>query len=490
MITSECDICLILEGTYPYVRGGVSSWTDELIRRQNHLRFHLVSILPPDAEPVRQYDYPDNVVGHTDLVLQELPRGNQAPHGLITRLQRPLEQIINDQAGLKPFEDMLALLGPYRKRVGSDYLLNSREAWQVLTEMYQEDYQESSILDYFWSWRAVMGGLLSIALFELPRARAYHTLCTGYAGLLAARAKLETDKPTFITEHGIYTNERRIEIASADWLLETASRRYTIDHTVSNLRDLWMNTFANYSRICYDACDRIITLYQGNQIQQRQDGAAPAKMTVISNGVDIERFRAIDQRVVGKPTIALIGRVVPIKDIKSFIRACAMIRERVPELQAYIMGPSDEDAHYYAECCELISHYALDAVITFTGQVHIDDYLPEIDVVVFTSLSEAQPLVMLEAGACGIPVVATQVGACEEMVMGKADEDPPLAPGGIITPLANPAATAQAVIDLLSDETLYLKSAAAARERVARYYDKNDQHAAYRALYAQATGKE
>jgi len=111
-------------------------------------------------------------------------------------------------------------------------------------------------------------------------------------------------------------------------------------------------------------------------------------------------------------------------------------------------------------------------------------------VVVFTSLSEAQPLVMLEAGACGIPVVATQVGACEEMVMGKADEDPPLAPGGIITPLANPAATAQAVIDLLSDETLYLKSAAAARERVARYYDKNDQHAAYRALYAQATGKE
>jgi glycosyltransferase involved in cell wall biosynthesis len=489
MIYSECDVCLILEGTYPYVRGGVSSWTDELIRRQSHLKFHIVSILPQDAIPAKKYEFPDNVVGHTDLYLQHLPKGGKGQQGLITSLEGPLENIMDGTASLKDFENVLSILTPHRAKLGTDYLLNSREAWDVLTDMYRDNYNESSILDYFWTWRAVMGSLLSILLFDLPRAKAYHTMCTGYAGLLAARAKIETGKPTYLTEHGIYTNERRIEIASADWLLETTSRRYTIDHTVSNLRDLWINTFANYSRICYDACDRIVTLYEGNQQLQQYDGADPAKMAIIPNGVDVERFRSIEQSSGGKPTIAMIGRVVPIKDVKSFIRACAIIRDSIPELKAFILGPFDEDEAYFEECREMVEHYELDECIEFTGQVRIDDYLPDIDVVVFTSISEAQPLVILEAGACGIPVVATNVGACEEMLNGKSDENPPLPPSGIVTPLANPAATAQAVITLLTDETLYLKSVAAARERVARYYDKKDQHAAYRELYAPATGK-
>ena len=44
------DVCLVLEGTYPYVEGGVSSWTHELINRQSHLTFHLVCLLPKDAD--------------------------------------------------------------------------------------------------------------------------------------------------------------------------------------------------------------------------------------------------------------------------------------------------------------------------------------------------------------------------------------------------------------------------------------------------------
>ena len=42
---SEADICLILEGTYPYVAGGVSSWTHDLIRAQPDLSFHLLTLL-------------------------------------------------------------------------------------------------------------------------------------------------------------------------------------------------------------------------------------------------------------------------------------------------------------------------------------------------------------------------------------------------------------------------------------------------------------
>lgn len=489
MIHSECDVCLILEGTYPYIRGGVASWTDEMIRRQSHLKFHVVAILPQHEEPVNKYELPDNVVGVTNLFLQRLPKGGEGKAGTISRIEQPLEVIMDGTATLKDFETVLSILGEQRDSLGYDYLLNSKETWSVLTDMYRDNYNESSILDYFWTWRAVMGSLLSIILCPLPKAKAYHTMCTGYAGLLAARAKIETGKPVFLTEHGIYTNERRIEIASADWLLETASRRYTIDYTVSNLRDLWMNTFANYSRICYEACDRIITLFEGNQELQQLDGANPAKMAVIPNGVDIERFQAIERRPSGRPTIALIGRVVPIKDIKSFIRATAIVRDQMPELRAYIMGPTDEDESYFEECRSMVAHYELEDTIEFTGQVHIDDYIPEIDVVVFTSISEAQPLGILEAGACGIPVVATNVGSCKELIEGKSSEQPNLAPGGVVTPLSNPSATAQAIVRLLSDEVFYMQSSAAARTRIATYYDKNDQHAAYREIYGQAVGK-
>ena len=93
----------------------------------------------------------------------------------------------------------------------------------------------------------------------------------------------------------------------------------------------------------------------------------------------------------------------------------------------------------------------IDDVIEFTGAVKIDAYLPYIDVIVFTSVSEAQPLVILEAGAAGIPVIATRVGACEEMIMGTGYEDPPLGAGGSVVPLSNPTVVANEAIRLLSD---------------------------------------
>src|SRR5690606_26568848 len=117
-----------------------------------------------------------------------------------------------------------------------------------------------------------------------PQAGCYHAMSTGYAGLMGARAGLETGKPVILTEHGIYTNERRIEISSAQWLEENASRALTVDFTSLHLRDLWATTFANYSRICYQACREIITLFAGNQQAQLADGADKEKLRIIPNG--------------------------------------------------------------------------------------------------------------------------------------------------------------------------------------------------------------
>lgn len=492
------DVCLLLEGTYPYVSGGVSTWTHELIERHSHLNFHLVSIVPRDEELTQHYTFPRNVVGHEVIRLQRLPEGEAKTKGyrenICPSLRETLTALTSDKGRKSDFERLVKLVQEGNSfldgKLGSKVLLDSEESWNLLVSMYEESFDESSFLDYFWSWRALMGSLYSLLLTPLPKARIYHSLSTGYAGLMAARAKIETGAPVIVTEHGIYTNERRIEIASAGWLDETSTRALTIDALRRDLRDFWMDSFTNYSRICYEAADKIVTLYAGNQEAQLMDGSDLAKMSIIPNGVDIERFGRIDRKKNDVPTIALIGRVVPIKDVKSFLRSTYILQKNLPDLKAFVIGPLDEDDEYVEECMAMLDHLNLRNTVTFTGKANVDEYYRQLDVIVLTSISEAQPLVILEAGACGIPTVATDVGACREMILGKSNEKPRLGAGGIVTPLSNPTAVAEAMFRLLTDGALYADCSNAARERVRRYYNKNDQHASYRALYDHYLGED
>jgi glycosyltransferase involved in cell wall biosynthesis len=486
--TAEADVCLLLEGTYPYVSGGVSSWTHELILQQPHLKFHIVSISPKGTDLSKKlYTFPRNVIGHTDVILQDLPVGVSSlaeySKDICPKLYKPLASL-NEGANIKDFSEILRLLSPLKNKIGEELLLNSKDTWAMLVRMYQESYSESSFLDYFWSWRVLMSGLFSVIAADLPNAKVYHTMSTGYAGLLAARAKIETNRPVILTEHGIYTNERRIEIASADWLEETASKTLSIDKTRFSLRDLWMNAFGSYSRICYESSDRIVTLFGGNQEAQVSDGADAAKMQIIANGVDLSRFNAVQRKERDYPVVSLVGRVVPIKDIKNFIRVLSILRNYIPDVKGYIIGPTDEDREYYEECVDMVEYLALGDTVTFTGKVQVDEYLAQTNVLVLTSISEAQPLVVLEAGACGIPVVATDVGSCRELIMGKADEAPYLGAGGAVVELSNPAETAKAIYTLLTDRKVYKDASMAIRSRVTTYYDKKDQIESYRKLYA------
>ncbi len=266
--TSQADICLIWEGSYPYVSGGVSSWAQDLIQMQPHLNFHLLVLLAPDSERKLNYTLPDNVTGMTEITLQRPGKGLAKVSNsqfIIQQIEPALSSLMHD-GGLRDLKDLLKVLSAKRGELGSLFLLDSPAVWDMLLRMYERDFSSSSFLDYFWTWRGLLGGMYSVLLGELPKARVYHAVSTGYAGLYLARAKIETGRPAILTEHGIYTNERRIEIAMADWLHEdTSMQGMVIDRTRRNLRDLWMHSFQSYSRACYESCDRIITLFEGNQ---------------------------------------------------------------------------------------------------------------------------------------------------------------------------------------------------------------------------------
>jgi glycosyltransferase involved in cell wall biosynthesis len=480
------DVCLLLEGTYPYVSGGVSTWVNDLIRAQSHLRFHCVALLADRKDRVFKYPIAGNVVGLTHVYLQQPAAGPSSARGL-RKLFAKLEPTllsIQSRGSIDDLGRILSILAPRRADLGAETLLNSPEAWDALVRMYEATVPDCSFLDYFWTWRAQLGGLFACLLAPLPEARVYHTISTGYAGLMAARGAIETGRPCFVTEHGIYTNERRIEITMADWLSSNRPRALAVERERRDLKDLWIDTFVSYSQCLYSAARLIVTLYEGNQAMQRRDGAPPERLRIIPNGIDYDAYSAVPREDSGRaPTVALIGRVVPIKDIKTFIRAVAVAHREVPDLQALILGPEDEDPAYAAECKDLARMLKLDGTLRFMGRQKLTDWLGRIDALALTSVSEAQPLVILEGGAAGVPTVATDVGACREMIEGRSDERPGLGPGGEVTPLADPSTTGRALARLLKDKAWHARCSAAIKRRVELLYNKKTIDAVYRDLY-------
>lgn len=483
----EADVCLIVEGCYPYVQGGVAGWIDWLMKSQPDLTFAVVSLWPRPTDQKPRYALSANAISFETLYLQDFG----TPPRL--RLSRPegLDDIaamlgeLTAKGGLEPWRAFSTRLAALRRLAPLPVIFNSPVAWEIVQRMYEADMPQSSFLHYFWAWRALLGGLFAVAEVELPKARVYHTISTGYAGLLAARAALETGRPALLTEHGIYTNERRIELLMAEWVADNIDKGTSLTDTRVDLRDMWVRAFEAYARTCYEAADSILTLYEDNQRAERALGADPARMKVIANGIDLARFAGLPQAADdARPTMALIGRVVPIKDVKTFIAAARVLKTRIADLRALVLGPLDEDEAYAEECRALVATLGLQDTVEFLGAVNVAEHFPRIHVAVLTSLSESQPLVLLEAGAAGVPFVATNVGSCREIIEGRSDESPRLGAGGIVTPLVAPEAIADAVGALLSDHQRRRAAGRTLKARVEAYYTSERAAGAYRDLYA------
>ena len=480
------DISILVEGCYPYVPGGVSAWIDWLIRAHPGLSFSVVALWPRPTNQQPRYALPPNVTALHHLYLQDFG-------GLVR--QRPLP--VRDLEELATALDDLmmiggkARLGELTRRLASlrgDYdiadLFNSPAAWDLARRMYHTEMPYGSFLHFFWAWRALAGGLLATCGFKLPEAKVYHCISTGYAGILAARAALETGRPAILTEHGIYTNERRIELLMADWVADTVDKGHALDDPRFDLRDMWVKAFEAYARTCYETASEIVTLFEDNQRAQRALDAPRERLTVIANGIDPKRFEGVKPPPAdARPTMALIGRVVSIKDVKTFIAAAHALKPRVPGLRALIAGPLDEEPAYSAECKAFAAELGLDGTVEFAGPVNVVDHLSLIHVVVLTSLSESQPLVLLEAGAAGVPFVATNVGSCREIIEGRSDESPPLGAGGYVTGLVAPGETADAVYRILTDPVHRRRLGETLRARVLRYYSADRAVDAYQSLY-------
>ncbi|RKX53884.1 MAG: glycosyl transferase family 1, partial [Thermotoga sp.] len=108
---------------------------------------------------------------------------------------------------------------------------------------------------------------------------------------------------------------------------------------------------------------------------------------------------------------------------------------------------------------------------------NVIDYYPIIDVLLLSSVSEGQPLVILEAMAAGIPVVATNVGACQEMILGESKQC-----GFIVNPKDH-TKIAESIKKLYSDREMTEQFSKNGKEIVRRKYTLEKMIKSYRRLY-------
>lgn len=490
------DVVLLLEGTYPYVTGGVSSWVHGIISGMPDLSFGLIFLSANYEERELKYTLPSNVsflseVGIYDYIpYRFLPEEGNDSTGREEALAAAKRFCLDLQEGhAASFDKVYEYLSRRVLSIGD--LAYSPMGWKLLRDVYEASAGEAPFANFFWNWRFTYLSLWNLLYAHIPPARLYHAVSTGWAGYLGAVAKKRYGIPLILTEHGIYLNERRIELSQSG-VMGVKEEGLSVNPEMSYLTKMWVNFFNATTKLCYERCDAIYTLHAGNRRMQIDMGAPEDMVEVIPNGVDVEALcqKASIERVSASTWdeksplhIGFVGRVVSIKDVKTLIRACRLVIDKLPNVEVLLMGPTDEEKEYFSECRNLVELLGLGDKVKFLGRVDVREYFPNIDVQVLTSISEGQPLVILEGYCSGVPVVATKVGACLEMVEGLEPEDRALGPSGIVTRVGNPEETAVAILKILRNPALRKEMAEAARERVCRFYDDRKMISRYRDIY-------
>jgi glycosyltransferase involved in cell wall biosynthesis len=152
-------------------------------------------------------------------------------------------------------------------------------------------------------------------------------------------------------------------------------------------------------------------------------GVQPSQLHFIPNGVDLKDFKpggarvgALRQRLGIGPDVDLIGfvgRLSPEKGPDVFIRAAVALKQALPKARFVLIG----EGPMRADMQSLIERFDLGDVADLCGLMpDMPSVFAELDVVVSSSRSEALPLAIMEAMACGLPVVATRVGGVPDLI--------------------------------------------------------------------------
>ena len=469
-------ICIISEGCYPYVVGGVSGWVHSIIQTFPKQEFVLLSIIANREQSGKfAYKLPENVTEVHELYLED------SDWGSINKLHRSrlngkeyhaLRSLLLNQD-----VEWSVLFDYFRNnKVSINQLLMGEDFYHAVEDCYNLQYPDIVFSDFLWTMRSMYLPLFLALSMEVPSADVYHAVSTGYAGIVGCMGKHLHKGQLIISEHGIYTREREEDLIKAEWVQRTYKK-------------IWILQFKKMSKVAYDTADVVTGLYKHACELQEELGCPKEKILITPNGIDCKKFENLPAAAPENSGFIHIGailRVAPIKDVKTMIQAFAYAKKRCPRLKLWIMGPYDEEPEYAAECFKMAEQMEL-SDIEFTGRINVTDYLGFMDMTILTSISEGQPLTILESFAAHLPVIATDVGNCRGLLYG---EDDDFGKAGILTHIMNIEEIANAMVYMAENPEARRRMADVGYRRLLRKYKIEDMKKTYEGIYRDAAERQ
>lgn len=227
---------------------------------------------------------------------------------------------------------------------------------------------------------------------------------------------------------------------------------------------VWQERFLNHWTSRHIAVAR-----DGLEIRLRRERVRPDRILLIPNGVTIpakphdedlaHRVRTEFSVPAGTPIIGTVGRLVIEKGYEHLLEALKLVRAEVPETRWLAVG----DGHLRPALAARAAALGLDDAVIWAGmRQDVESLLPAMDLWVMSSIEEGLPVALLEAMAAGCPIVATRIGGIPDAV----DDDRE----ALLVPVADPAALASAIMQLLRDPVRARRLGDCARARVTAEY--------------------
>lgn len=183
-------------------------------------------------------------------------------------------------------------------------------------------------------------------------------------------------------------------------------------------------------------------------------------VTISGSGVSVSDFPLCD--LPSQKRVTLIGRIIKEKGIHSFIEAAKIVKEKRKDINFTLVGPLDSGNPSFINK-ESIRKWESDKTIEWWENVDdILDVYKKSSIIVLPSLREGLPKVLLEAGLCGRPVVASDVPGCRDVVVHGQT--------GYLFPLNDSEKFVKYMLDLIDDEKKMKKMGKAGREHVINHF--------------------
>ena len=362
-------VCIVAEGCYPFVVGGVSSWVHSLIQLFPETEFVILAIAANRSQRGKYaYELPKNVSAVYELYLDDVDwSGSKKLHR--KRLKKEQYQALRSLILDQDIEwDVLFDLFQ-KENVSLNALLMGEDFLNAVRDCYNLKYSQIVFSDFLWTMRSIYLPLFLTMQTEIPRADLYHCVATGYAGVLGAMAKHFYGSRLLISEHGIYTREREEELIKAKWV-------------EGIYKNIWIDQFRKMSKLAYNEGTLITSLFEHARELQIELGCPIEKTMVTPNGIRVENLQNIPGKTEedeGKINIGAVLRVTPIKDVKTMIQAFGFAKEKDDRLKLWIMGPWEEDREYAEALRYLYTSIGYDchcvSAITGEGFDFIDSFI-------------------------------------------------------------------------------------------------------------------